>query len=158
MKNIILLIALSAITLIANEIQVFNTNTMRINLDSNTKFEKVYMGKYSDFMENAQSILSTKEVILASASGALIGASMSQAASSDLAANAGAGAAGALVGYAIGSGFKWIINDNEYVYISLATNSKGESTLIQTLIVANSFLYDSTIEEMGIEARQSLLK
>ena len=51
-----------------------------------------------------------------------------------------------------------MISDNEYVSISKAVNSKGEGTLIQTLIVANNFLMDSSIIEEGEKARLKLIK
>lgn len=159
MKKIILSLLFTMIaTLSANEIEVFSTNTLNIVLDRNTTFKKIYMGKYTDFIKNANSIFNAKNAIFAGISGSLFGATAISQSNVDIKASVGAGALGALAGYAIGSSVKWFISDNEYVYISLAKNSKGESTLIQTLIVANNFLLDSTIEKISIDARQSLLK
>lgn len=161
LKTLMLTILLGA-TLMANEIQIFTKNTMEVNLDSKTVTEKVYMGKYSDFMKDPAGNLS-KGLVKAAANGAFIGAlnngstAMGQAGKLDL-NNLAAGGLGALAAYTVGSGVKWLIEDNEYVYISLAINSKGEKTMIQTLIVANNFLTDSTIEEIGKKELKAQIK
>ncbi len=160
LKSLMLTILLGA-TLMANEIQIFTKNTMEIELDPKTVSEKIYMGKYSDFMKDPAGNLS-KGFTQAAANGAFMGAlnstsTINQAGKID-SGNIAAGGLGALAGYAIGSGAKWFMADNEYVYISLSVNSKGEKTMIQTLIVANNFLTDSTIEEIGKKELQAQMK
>ncbi len=161
MKRFLILTMLLAVSIAnANEIQVFNSNTMDIELDKNTTFDKIYQGKLEDFYKNSQAIFTTYAASQAAAEGVLVGSLNSHIAdtgnvNTDYLA---AGAIGALAGYAIGGTISWFISDNQYIYISKATNSKGESTMIQTLIVANNFLMDSSIEEKALEARQALIK
>ena len=158
LKNILTYITLLVVfhaSLMANEIQVFTKNTMEIPLDSKTVTEKIYMGKYEDFMKNPSANLK-KGLSTAVANGTIQGAmnsSEAYKAAGKLDPNTMlAGGLGALAAYTVGSGIKWFIADNQYVYISLAINSKGVPTMIQTLIVANNFLTDSEIEEIGKKA------
>lgn len=161
MKNILLSTIFAVVSVAsANEIQTFTTNTLHIELDKNTKFVNVYNGTLANFYENSSKILNSKEVLSVGVNGAYKGAlnsgfSANGQVNSDFAS---AGAIGALAGYALGSGVTWVISDNEYLSISKATNTKGEVTLLQTLIVANNSISDNEIITNGEEARLKLLK
>jgi len=161
MKKILLSTVFSLVSMVsANEIQIFTTNTMHIALDKETKFVNIYNGTLANFYENSSKILNSKEVLSVGVNGAYKGAL-----NTDFSANgqvnsdfASAGAIGALAGYALGSGVKWVISDNEYLSISKAINTKGEATLLQTLIVANYSISDNDIKTTGENARLKLIK
>ena len=143
-KIFILLIGLVAL-ISANEIQVFTTNTMDIPVDKKSKVETVYQGEYEEFMKNPATHFAAAAV-----TGAAIGVTGNNSLStvSNL-ASAGAGALGGLAGYALGKGVIWFISDNQYLSIYKVTNSKGEVTLLQMLIVANNSLSDSELKEIS---------
>jgi len=163
MKKIIF-ICLIVINVYANEIQVFTTNTMHIKLDSKTKVTEVYNGTLEDFYKNSEKIIESKTVTSAIANG-MHSAAMTSNSTGNLyngssvdASQIASGGIGALAGYALGSGITWIISDNEYISVSVVVNSKGESSLIQTLIVANNSISNSEVKELGEKELKNLLE
>lgn len=148
----------------ANQIQVFSTNTMGIELDQGSKFERIYAGSREDLAKNGK-----EKINAAMASSVIIGGflgtsnaitpvlSSSNSVKLD-ARNGLAGIGGAVIGYAIGAGVTWFIADNEYFYFTLAENSKSEKTIIQTLIVANNSIFEKELEELGQTALKQFVK
>ena len=163
MKKTILLI-LFTINIYANEIQVFSANTMHIKLDSKTKVTEVYNGTLEDFYKNSKDIIESKVVTSAITDG-MHSAAMTSNSTGNLyngssvdASQIAAGGIGALAGYALGSGITWIISDNEYISVSVVVNSKGEYSLIQTLIVANNSITNSEVKKLGKKALKNLIE
>jgi len=164
MKKIIIIMIALTISLLANEIQVFSTNTMHITLDKNSKITNIFNGELNDFYKNSEKILKSKEVAEAIANGIHQSAMYAN--------NAGnlyngqsinvnqivSGGIGALAGYAIGKSLQWVVSDNEYVSVSVVTNSKGETTLIETLIVANYSISNEKVKEIGKNEIQKMIK
>jgi hypothetical protein len=152
-----------AVGVYANEIQVFTTNTMHIPLDPDSKVVKeVFSGTLEDFYkysrENLEGdfvvtkidnkimtseIRSTSSYSVSSPHGRYGGSNTS----SDV-----VGAFVAVMDYTISS----VVSDNEYVTVNEVKNSKNESTLIQTLIVANNSISDSEVKEISQKAFKKL--
>lgn len=161
MKKIILIL-MSVMVLMANEIQVFTSNTMHIELDSNSKIEKLYFGKSEDFYKNQAEIVkdiqkNTKSALFQGTTTALY------ASSGEIAKAAVAGGTGGVnplgAGIAIGgmlavvgtkAVYDWARQDNEYIMLSRAVNSAGEETLLYTMIVANNAVSDEEGVEIGM--------
>ena len=147
--------------IMANEIQVFTKNTMDLPLDSKTVTEKIYSGKYDDFMKNPKKYLS-KGFAAATANGAFVGAYNSTNAinamgKSDF-SQVGIGAITGLAVYGAYAAGSWFVSDNQYLYLTLAINSKGKKTMIQTLIVANNSLSDNEIEKIAKKELKAQIK
>jgi len=171
MKKFLMFSAL-AIAAMANEVQVFTSNTMRIELDNDSKIEKLFFGKTKEFYEKQGEIL--KDLQKNSTSALAIGtiatlqASSGEIAKNIVAGGSGAGgvdtnggliAIGAMVAIAGGKAlFDYAREDHEYMMMSKAINSKGEETLLYTLIVANNSLETQEGEEMALGEQKKLLK
>ena len=161
-----------AIAAMANEVQVFTSNTMHIELDSDTKIEKLFFGMTKEFYEKQGEIL--KDLQKNSASALATGTLATlQASSGEIAKNIAAGgsglggvdtngglmAIGAMVAIAGGKAlFDYASEDYEYMMMSKAINSKGEETLLYTLVVANNSLETQEGEEMALGEQKKLLK
>jgi len=162
MNKIIIMIALG-LSLMANEIQVFSTNTMQIELDSNSKITNIYNGSLEDFYKNSKAIIEGPKVTNAIING-MHSAAMTATTTGNIYNGTNvqvnqiiSGGIGALVGLGIGYGVSWIVSDNEYISISVVVNSKGESTMIQSLIVANNSISEEEISDLGIKALNKLI-
>lgn len=158
----LLIVAALAVSAFANEIQVFTSNTMHIELDSNSKIEKLYFGKSEDFYKNQADIMkdiqqNTKSALFQGTVTALY------ASSGEIAKGAVAGGAGGInplgAGIAVGgmlavvgtkAVYDWARQDNEYIMLSRAVNSAGEETLLYTMIVANNAVSDEEGVEIGM--------
>ena len=164
MKKIIIIMIAMTISLLANEIQVFSTNTMHITLDKNSKVTNIFNGELNDFYKNSEKILKSKEVAETITNGIHQSAMYANNAGNlynghGINANQMiAGGVGALAGYAIGSGITWAISDNEYVSVNVVTNSKSETTLIETLIVSNYSISNKKVKEIGQKEIQKIIK
>ncbi len=161
-----------AIAVMANEVQVFTSNTMHIELDSDTKIERLFFGKTKEFYEKQGEII--KDLKKNSASALMSGTITTlQSSSSEIAKNIAAGgsglggvdtngglmAIGAMVAIAGGKAlFDYASEDHEYMMMSKAINAKGEETLLYTLIVANNSLETQEGEEMALGEQKKLLK
>lgn len=162
MRKLLIFTAL-AISAIANEIQVFSSNTMHIDLDSGSKIEKVFFGKKEDFAKNQEQI--TKD--LKSNLGAAVfqgSVTTLQASTGEMAKSAVAGGVGgvnpimavAAIGIMAGAAgtraiYDSVREDHEYIMLSTAVNSKGENTLLYTMIVANNAISDEEGIELGMK-------
>jgi hypothetical protein len=162
MRKIILLI-LFVISIYANEIQVFNSNSMHIELDSKSKITTIYNGSLEDFYKNSKEIIESKVVTSAIMNG-MHSAAMTSNSTGNLYNGSNidinqitAGGVGALAGYALGSGVTWVISDNEYISVSVVVNSKGEPTMIKTLIVANNSISNEEVSDIGKKALKKLI-
>jgi hypothetical protein len=151
-------IALLALTLSANEIQVFSSKAdIDIKVTQKSVFTKVYYGSAKEFYANPKKYLNDKTVKSAATFGL---ASVGIGAVS--LAGGGSGKAGlyGLAGTAIASigvmSYNWITSDNEYIYISTLTNPDGKTTLVYTLIVANNFISDKEGETLALANQKKL--
>jgi len=145
----------------ANEFQVFSSFTKKIEIDSNSNsnFKKIYYGKAEEFYKNPSKYLNEaniKQITTYSLQ------SITNGVNSLAAGGTGKGGLIGLAGIAIISigevGYNWIISDNEYIYLSLVTNTKGEQTLIYTLIVANSSIDDDEGESLALADQKKLIR
>lgn len=148
---IFFVLILCQLNLIANSTQVFISNTMQIELDSDTVYEKVFLGTKEDFYKESESLYNSKliqESAVASSMSVIAAAGANQS-FSKLDMNGGLIGAGLIIGV-VGSikTYEYIVADNEYVYVSTATNSKGEKTLVYGLIISNYSLNDSSLEKV----------
>ena len=141
----------------ANEIQVFSSLTKKIEIDSSCDFEKIYYGEAEEFYKNPSKYLNEASIKNASTYGMQ---AMSNGIKSLSAGGTGQGGLIGLASVAVVSlgemSFNWIVSDNEYIYISVATNTKGEQTLIYTLIVANNSLDDKEGESLALADQKKL--
>jgi len=155
MKKIIYLVLFLGLSVYANT-QVFISNTMDIKLDKDTKYEKVFLGTYTDFMNNAKDIIDSDTL-----KGGLVNtglATLNTAANNGTFKNldAGGGLIGAGAVLAISLGIAIFGNDYEdksitdkrYVYTALATNSKGEKTTIYGFVVSPFELSLEGVEQL----------
>jgi hypothetical protein len=131
----------------ANEIQLFTSNTMHIELDSNTKIEKVFFGESEDFYKQYKDIMQTDMVQKAAFHGALSATAVaaSRGTFKNLNSNNGLAGVAAIAAFTVGKiTYDWATSDNEYVLVTIATNSAGEKTMLQTMLVTN---YSVDLEE-----------
>jgi len=170
MKKTIISTLLFASLLSANEIQVFTTNTKHIKLDKNTKIAQVAycaIGKECKNLIDENSL--NGKFITTSAAFSAVTASTGAIVDNNIAGAGGAdilaGGIGSLAGIAIGatglwvkSQFKSLSKDNEYIVSSLAKNSKGEETLLMTLIVTNDEITEVNAIELASINQNKLLK
>lgn len=162
MRKLLIFTAL-AISAIANEIQVFSSNTMHIDLDSGSKIEKVFFGKSKDFAKNQEQITKNLKTNLGEATYAGTMATL-QGSTGEMAKSAMAGGTGGVNPIALvasvtiaasAAGIRAIYDsareDYEYTMLSTAVNSKGENTLLYTMIVANDAISDEEGIELGMK-------
>ena len=146
----------------ANEIQIFTANTMKIKLDTKTKIKERYCGSLDGFYKNSKKIFAVPTVegsVKNAVSGAVHAVHFSSATRTSYDPRyILLGAAADLVGYGIKNATDYITGDHEYTYVSQALNTKGETTMLETLIVANYELTNDEIKKIGINAQQKLIK
>ena len=144
-------VTLFSFTALANEIQVFTSNTMHLTLEQNATTEKVFAGTYEEFNKEYAEIMKSNLVTTAAWTayhGTMITASA-------FAAGAGSIRGDSIPGLVVGLAFvavagvskmayDYITADNEYIILYIAVNSNGDKTMLQTHIVAN---YSITVEE-----------
>ena len=159
MKNIILTLAFS-ISLFANEVQIFTSNTMQLALDKGTRIEKVFSGTKEEFYKNRVDILNSDLV-----KGAAMATLKAYGATATNVGSYNGGIEGGLIGLAasmlvIGGvkTYEYFVADNEYVLISIATNSKGLKTMLQTIVVSNSNIELSEAEVMANADQIKMIK
>ncbi len=135
----------------SNEIQIFTANTMHLTLEQNATTEKVFAGTYEDFNKQYAEIMKSKLVSTAAWTaygGAMVTASAFAAGAGSI---KGDSIPGLVVGLAIVAvagiskmAYDYITADNEYVILTIAVNSTGDKTMLQTHIVSN---YAITLQE-----------
>lgn len=158
MRKLLIFTAL-AISAIANEIQVFTSNTMHIDLDSGSKIEKVFFYTKEDFIKNQDQI--AKDLKSATFQGTMsaLQGSTGEMAKHAVGGNVGGadpitivasiGAMATVVG--VRAIYDWARVDHEYIMLSTATNSKSENTLLYTIVVANNAISDEEGIELGMK-------
>ena len=62
MKKIIIALFIGIISMYANSVQVFKTNTMHLQVDSNTKLEKLFVGTMQEYTQRQKEILSSQTI------------------------------------------------------------------------------------------------
>ena len=62
MKKIIIALFIGIISVYANSVQVFKTNTMHLQVDSNTKLEKLFVGTIEEYTKRQKEILSSQTI------------------------------------------------------------------------------------------------
>jgi len=169
----VLLFCFVSLALFADDIQVFTANTMNIKLDPKstiieilyckTGSECVKLIKHDD-KENRDFLIHGAAYQGATA---IVGTSMQSLSNLTLqstGASLETGAVGALAALALLSGtyyahdvWEGYTKDYEYRIVSYAKNSKGEETLLATLIVSNDELADDEVKEMVLEKQKELL-
>ena len=154
MRKIILSISI-VISLFANDIQIFTGNSMKLQLNQDTKIKNLWYGKKSEMAKHAKEIQDNfkKEVAIAS-SLSVASASASHLGNVQNGDLLGAGLI--LIGSGVSAIYNSITKDNEYIYLSLATNKNGEKTLLKTLIISNYSLNKKEIEKIGSESQNNL--
>jgi hypothetical protein len=156
MKVVLGLISALAISLTANEIQVFTGNSMLIPLDKDSKFEKVYVGDIQGYAK-AQAAHDAGTIGYVAGMSALAGTSKNLF--QDVKSSGGlVGAAVALVGGAAKVSYDLYNEDHEYAASYLATNSKGEKTTILTYIVSNDSIKDNEVETLALAEHKKIVQ
>lgn len=158
MIKIIYFLLLFGLSAYANNTQVFISNTMDIKLDKDAKYEKVFLGTYTDFMNSAKDIIDSDILKSGLVNSGL--AALNSAASNGTFKNldTGGGLIGAGAVLAVSLGISIFGNDYEdesiidkrYVYTALATNSKGEKTTIYGFVICPN--------ELSLEEVKQLVK
>jgi len=145
--------------LFANEIQIFSSFNKKIELNKESTFKKIYYGSAEKFYANPSKYLSKKDLKRTATYG------LESVETGIKSISAGGNGKGGLIGLAsvvvvsIGkAGYNWIVKDNEYLYISLITNSKGEQALCYTLIVANDSISKSEGETLALTDQKKYIK
>ena len=159
------------LSVMANEIQVFTSNTMRIDLDKNsTLIEIIYCKTGAKCVDLVKKDPETGNVLMngfAYHSAVAVGSDTLKSSSSmshSSVSNVQAGAVGALAGLAVVSSVYFIhdiwsgfTKDYEYIISSYVKNSLGEETLLATLIVSNDELSDKEAKKIAFEDQKKLL-
>lgn len=170
MKKLFLVFILVVSTTLANEIQVFTTNTMEITLENNTTFKKIFSGDYRVYKDNKKKIdsfiqssfsLEEKEAYaLATATFGILSKAVAKEYGLSTLNKVGdvnlVLAGGMVLTMILPDAYKALVKDYEYIYVSFAT-SNSQQTIIKTLIVSNDKLTLEEIERIGIKAQNDLL-
>jgi len=165
MKKGILFLLIGSI-LCANEIEIFTANTMNIKLDKKSVIQEIiYCKPGSECVKLIRNDKENRDYLLYGAAyqgaTAIVGTSMksfSNIAIQSTGASLQNGALGALAGLVLVSGtylahdaWEGYTKDYEYRIVSYAKNSKGEETLLATLIVSNDKIDDRKVKELAYE-------
>lgn len=154
MKQLIIIattLILSQISLFANSTQVFVSNTMHIELDSNTQYEKIYLGTKEGFINKAKEILSQKTVTQAAMASSLSAGTVGATRGTFKDINKGGGLIGVATIATITAGmaaYNYAVSDHEYLYITIATNNKNEKTMLYGFVVSNNSLKLNQVQNL----------
>ena len=157
MKKLIL-IAILTFSVFANEIQVFTSNSLHVELDRGSKIKKMFSGTHDAFKANKSKILNddlAKGVTAASLNAftsvtSNIG-NLAKGTLSEGLQGAGIAAVGSLAVVAVKIVYDKIVEDHEFMVVSIAVNSKGEKTMLQTLVVSNDDIELEEAEKIALE-------
>jgi hypothetical protein len=150
MIKVYLAAAIAACGLTANEIQVFSSQTNRIDIDAGSSFEKLYFGTAKGYSKAPEKYLNAKTMVRASARGLQkAGVSPAERSSAKKFIPVTAEAPGKTL-------FDWNSTDHDYIYVSLVTNTKGEQTLAYTLIVAEKPVKKADGEALAVADQKKL--
>ena len=172
MKTLLILGLMLLSTMHADDIQVFTANTMNIQLDKKSIIKKVFYGDYESYKNNKKDIdnfSNTKSTAMISSVLVLSGISnkLLQDYANDLAGKT-SNRSGLGTGLIVAGGviftvsvlsdiYKYANKDYENIYISVAVNSKGEKTMLKTLIVSNDKLTNKEAENIALEEHKKLI-
>ncbi len=156
MKKIIIALFIGIISVYANSVQVFKTNTMHLQVDSNTKLEKLFVGTMQEYTQRQKEILSSQTIKSAVGESAV---TMFRTNASNLGEIAkSGGTSGGLIGAGLILGMtavmgatNYITQDFSYLYLAKGTNADNQETLIYSLIISNNKLENEEIEKLAIE-------
>jgi len=151
MKKLLSVLLLSAIGLIANDIQVFTANSMNLQLDKGTNIREIFFGTSESFKASKGSYKKAGGTIINSITS--VGNSGGSGA-----AGAGAGIVGALVGATLIEGYSSLVKDNSYILLTKATTPKGETTFLKTMVISNDPITLEEAAKLSIKAQNSLIK
>lgn len=150
MKRLLSFLLLSS-ALMANDIQVFTSNSTHLVLDKGSQIKEVFFGTEEAFKAQSDSFKKAGGSILSGFA--------------DLGNAGGAGAAGAaggaiavLASAALIEGYNSIVSDNNYVLISEATASNGHSTMLKTLVITNYSIPLEEAKSLATSAQKNLIK
>ena len=135
----------------ANDIQVFTANSMQIQLDKGTQLQEIFFGTGEDFKASKGSYKKAGGSILSGAT------SVGNAGGSG-SSGAAAGAVGVLVSAVLIEGYSSLVKDNSYVLLTKATNSKGKSTFLKTIIISNDPITLKEAATISAKAQNNLIK
>jgi hypothetical protein len=165
MKKVLLnagVLSLLAIApLCANETQVFSSNSKRIVLDKNTTLTEMFVGSTKEFSENQNDIYNSdivKQTVVAAAF-ATAGAAAVHGTFEGLDSNGGLIGVGLML--TVGAGliaYNVIVEDYEYVYLTIATNSAHEVSILKTLVVSNDEITNSEVKNLALKHQQTLIQ
>lgn len=62
MKKIVTILFIGLISMYAESVQVFKTNTMHLQVDKNTKLEKLFVGTMEEYTKRQKEILSSQTI------------------------------------------------------------------------------------------------
>jgi len=121
---IVITFLICQVSVFANATQTFVSNTMHIDLDNDTKYEKVFIGTKEEFTKQAKEVLSQDTVKNAAMASVLsVGAvGASRGTFKDI--SKGGGLIGVVAIATITAGmaaYNYIVSDHEYLYVSIAT-------------------------------------
>lgn len=151
MRKLLLVLLLSSIGLMANDIQVFTANSMRIELDKGTQIQEIFFGTSEGFSASKGSYKKAGGTILS-------GITDVGNAGGSGSAGAATGAVGVLVGAALIEGYNSLVQDNSYVLLTKATNSKGETTFLKTIVISNEPITLKEAATVSAKAQNNLIK
>ncbi len=149
MKKLLSVLLLSSMTLMANEIQVFTSNSMHLTLDKGSKITKVFFGTEEAFKTQAHAYKK--------AGGSIIDGFTSAMSSGSGAIGAGVGAIAVLATSAAIEGYNAAVADNNYVLLSEAIDSKGNKTILKSLVISNDNIPLEEAEELAQEDQNKLI-
>lgn len=156
MRKIVTILFIGIISVYANSVQVFKTNTMHLQVDSNTKLEKLFVGTMQEYTQRQKEILSSQTIKSAVGESAV---TMFRTNASNLGEVAkSGGTSGGLIGVglilgvtAVKGATDYITEDSIYLYLAKGTNVDNQETLIYSLIISNNKLENEEIEKLAIE-------
>lgn len=151
MKKLLSVLLLSSIGLMANDIQVFTANSMQIKLDKGTQIREIFFGTSEGFSASKGSYKKAGGTIINSIT--QVGNSGGSGAS-----GAAAGGVGVLAAAALIEGYSSLVEDNSYVLLTEATNSKGEKSFLKTIIISNDPISLEEAATLSAKAQNNLIK
>ena len=156
MKKIVTILFIGLISMYAESVQVFKTNTMHLQVDKNTKLEKLFVGTMEEYTKRQKEILSSQTIKSAVGESVVTVFNTNASSLSEVAKNGGSSGgligAGLILGMtAVMGATNYITEDFIYLYLAKGTNVDNQETLIYSLIISNDKLENEEIEKLAIE-------
>lgn len=137
--------------LLANEVQIFSSKTLDLELSKNTQTKEIFCGTTEEFSSKYNELFRSKLVGETFNFGIISAGKIAEASVgtfNNSAGNLTGGlvTAGLTVVTALGTGlYNKTVEDFEYVYLVIAENEDKKATLINSLVVSNEKI---TVEEV----------